>query len=317
MNVAKQEMSNKILYPLSVLFSVSIIAIAFIYSEGAKEIRKEAAVNQVVNQQGASATSDTVVLPVSWGDLGAQMVQSGVIDTDKFEAIYESRSGLSPEYKNLLYGRQNGQLIINSQNAGYILNLLWALGLGNKNAILEKGEMADLQYGGPQNFASTAGWTLAKGNAMEHYAKHDFVVLTPEEQALVDRVSQNIYRPCCGNSTHFPDCNHGMAMLGLLELMASQGMGESDMYKYALEANKLWFPDTYAAIDQYLQLRGSSLAVADPKEILGQNYSSLAGYQGIIRTLGPLPRSSGSNCGVTGGQPLPAEQNLNGPSCGI
>ena len=59
---------------------------------------------------------------------------------------------------------------------------------------------------------------------MNHYSMHRFIVLTPEQQALVEKVSKGIYRPCCGNSVYFPDCNHGMAMLGLLELMASQGV---------------------------------------------------------------------------------------------
>ena len=39
---------------------------------------------------------------------------------------------------------------------------------------------------------------------------------------IVEEIAGNIYRPCCGNSTAFPDCNHGMAMLGLIELMVSQ-----------------------------------------------------------------------------------------------
>ena len=65
---------------------------------------------------------------------------------------------------------------------------------------------------------------MAKGDAMEHYSKHALIALTAEEQDLVNRVSLNIYRPCCNNPTYFPDCNHGMAMLGLLELMAAQGL---------------------------------------------------------------------------------------------
>ena len=117
------------------------------------------------------------------------------------------------------------------ENSGTILNLLWAFGLANKNEILEKGPMMDKRYGGAENFASTGGWTLSKGDSMNHYSMHSFITLTPQQQSLVEKVSQNIYRPCCGNSTYFPDCNHGMAMLGLLELLASQGISENEMYK--------------------------------------------------------------------------------------
>ena len=63
--------------------------------------------------------------------------------------------------------------------------------------------MVDKQYGGAGNFASTGGWTLSQGKAMDHWqtAACD---LNPQQQALVDRVSLTIYRPCCNNSTHFP-----------------------------------------------------------------------------------------------------------------
>ena len=137
-----------------------------------------------------------------------------------------SQGGLDEETKKLLYQSGNGNLKITEENSGKILNLLWAFGLGNKNEILLKGPMMDPQYGGAGRFASTGGWTIAKGSAMEHYSNHEFIKLTKEQQTLVENVSQNIYRPCCGNSTYFPDCNHGMAMLGLLELMASEGVSE-------------------------------------------------------------------------------------------
>ena len=145
-------------------------------------------------------------------------------------------------HKKLLYGKNNGHVAITAENSGMMLNMLWAFGLANKNPILENGPMMDPRYGGAENFASTGGWTLAKGNTMNHYSMHQFVTLTPEQQILVERVAKNIFRPCCKNSTYFPDCNHGMAMLGLLELMASQGATETDMYRISGEVNALWFP---------------------------------------------------------------------------
>ena len=123
------------------------------------------------------------------------------------------------------------------------LNVLWAFGLANKNEILEIGPMMAAEYGGdPSRFASTGGWTLAAGTAMDHYSMHRFVTLTPEQQGRVERTSKNIYRPCCKNPAYFPDCNHGMAMLGALEIMASQGASEKEMYRIAKELNRQWFP---------------------------------------------------------------------------
>ena len=241
---------------------------------------------------------DGVVLPVKWRNLGTQMTNAGVIDKSKMEELYARRGGLNDEEKKLLEGIDNGNLKITRENSGFVLNLLWALGLGNKNEILENGPMSDKKYGGAGGFASTGGWTLARGDAMSHYSKHRFIVLTPEQQTLVEKVSKGIYRPCCGNSTYFPDCNHGMAMLGLLELMASQGVSEDEMYKTALAVNSYWFPDTYITIAKYLKSQGKDWSAADPKEILGFDYSSGAGFQKVKSKINSTDFKGGGSCGV-------------------
>src|SRR3989344_2080075 len=184
-----------------------------------------------------------VVLPIQWGSLGMQMVEAGVIDPQKFEALYEGRGGLEEDMRKLLYDSDTSEVRMTAENSGILLNLLWAFGLGNKNPVLEEGPMQ--KYGDAGRFASTGGWTLAQGDTMDYYSKHEFIVLTPAQQELVERVSQNIYRPCCDNPVYFPDCNHGMAMLGLLELMASQDVSEAEMYRVALQVNAYWFTDTY------------------------------------------------------------------------
>lgn len=191
---------------------------------------------------GFAPSSTQKTLAIYWGDLGLKMVDAGVIDREKVEGLYKERYNLSEKDKEIIYGNHNGDIMITSENSGMMLNMLWAFGLANKNPILENGPMMDSRYGGAENFASTSGWTLAKGNVMDHYSMHKFLILTSEQQILVEKVTKNVYRPCCKNSTYFPDCNHGMAMLGLLELKASQGANEADMYKTALEANDLWFP---------------------------------------------------------------------------
>ncbi|OHA68248.1 MAG: hypothetical protein A3A27_00185 [Candidatus Wildermuthbacteria bacterium RIFCSPLOWO2_01_FULL_47_18] len=236
-----------------------------------------------------------VVLPIRWGSLGAQMVEAGVIDPQKFEALYEGRGGLPEDMKKLLYGSDTEEVRMTAENSGILLNLLWALGLGNKNPVLEEGPMQ--KYGDASRFASTGGWTLAQGDTMDHYSKHEFIVLTLAQQELVERASQNIYRPCCDNSVYFPDCNHGMAMLGLLELMASQGVSEKEMYKVALQANAYWFPDTYLTIAKYLELKGSAFDKTDSKEILGKNFSSASGYSKVLEEVQPSDPRGGS-CGV-------------------
>lgn len=251
-----------------------------------------------VSLEEAVFPPEGVILPVRWQDAGKKMVEAGIIDAVKFEALYKNRGGITEYQKSLLYGDSNGEIKIDSENAGFLLNLLWALGLGNKNTILEQGPMANPEYGGAGKFASTGGWTLAKGGVMDHYSRHSFVVLTKEQQELVERVSQNIYRPCCGNSTYFPDCNHGMAMLGLLELMAAQGLSEDEMYRTALVVNSYWFPDTYLTIAKYFENQGTAWKDVNPAEALGNSYSSGSGYRRVLSEVEPVKSRSGGSCGV-------------------
>src|SRR3990167_1861215 len=210
-----------------------------------------------------------VTLPITWGDFGKQMIKDGVIDETKFRALFEG--GLTTNEEQMLTGNMDSPIVLNEQNSRYLLDLLWAFGLANKNDILDNGEMTDEQYGGAGNFASTGGWSLAKGAGIDHYSMHSYIVLDVKQQALVDKVSLGIFRPCCGNSTHFPDCNHGMAMLGLLELMAKNGVSQAEAYKIALQVNSIWFPQTYQDLAEYMQLKNIEQV---PQKMLGYDFSS-------------------------------------------
>lgn len=279
--------------PLSILGAGLIIALV-IY--GGQNRNGAIQPSSAGNLQESVIPATGVTLPITWGDLGAKLVETGTVDPAALEALYKDRGGFPEQYRDMIENKPNKQIVINGQNSGYLLNLLWALGLANKNPILEA-EMMNPQYGGAGNFASTGGWTLAKGKAMDHYNMHPLIVLTADQQAIVDRVSRNIYRPCCGNSTHFPDCNHGMAMLGLLELMASQGVSEQQMYKTALAVNSYWFPETYLTIAEYMRENGTAWKDVSPQVVLGQDYSSSSGYAKISAKVKQLPEvQRGGGC---------------------
>jgi hypothetical protein len=237
-------------------------------------------------------------LPVTWFDLGPRLVASGAIDRQAFDAIYAQRGGLSPEVDALLAGTLDGRIRITQGNAGELLNVLWALGLANSNPVLDNGPMQDPNYGGAGGFASTGGWTLASGNAMDHYSAHTLISLTAAQQELVERVAKGVHRPCCGNSTYFPDCNHGMAMLGLLELLASQGADEATMYAVALQTNAYWFPSTYLTLASYEAGQGTAWANVDAKKLLSAEYSSSAGFRNISVQVNPVKAQGGGGCGV-------------------
>ncbi len=291
--------------PASIVAAAVILGGAWIYTTGMKATpaspgaKSSAAVlNSAAGHEGGALAPQEVKLPIAWGDLGAKLVGAGVIDREAFDAIYAARGGMPERERKLLTGLDNGNLTIDRNSAGVLLNIFWALGLGNKNRILEEGPMMDPRYGGAGRFASTGGWTLAKGDAMQHYSKHAFFTLTEEQQARVEGVAKNVYRPCCDNSTYFPDCNHGMAMLGLLEFLASGGATEEEMYRAALAVNAFWFPNEYATIAKYLTSRGGAPANANPKEILGVDYSSISGFRSIASRIPREESQPTGGCGV-------------------
>ena len=115
--------------PLSILISVLVIAIAWIYTTGKQADHAKVAASlstsdsktQVENLEGNIIPTAGVVLPVKWRNLGMEMVEAGVIDAQKFEALYAQRGGLSEEEKNLLYGSTDDNLKITSQNSGFLL----------------------------------------------------------------------------------------------------------------------------------------------------------------------------------------------------
>jgi len=290
--------------PMAIIIAGIILSATTLYSSKSTPAKTQVLAQdaRVSALEEAVLPSAGIILPVTWGDMGQQLVSAGAIDAVRFKQLYLDGGTFSDEYKNLLTGTQSGKLKITRENSGYLLNLFWALGLANKNPVLDAGEMKNPAYGGAENFASTAGWTMAKGDAMNHYSKHVFFTLTPQQQALVDKVSRGIYRPCCGNSTHFPDCNHGMAMLGLLELMASQGASEQDIWKATLAVNSYWFPDTYLTIAAYMQNKGITWKEIPPQEVLGSSYSSAQGYASIAaQIVQPQGQQGGGGCGVDAG----------------
>ncbi len=280
------------------------------YNEMREEMRGNQNDQADRSESGGSKTADYAValrekvtpgagiyLPVAWRDLGSRLIANKIIEPDKFEQLYQKRGGLNSYEQKLLKGGVPENLYVDAHNARVILNLLWGLGLANKSDVYVQGPMGsdnkDLA-----NFASTGGWTLARGTALGHFNKHSLIKLTVGQEALVAQAAKNIYRPCCDNATYFPDCNHGMAMLGLLELMASQEMSLDQMYQNALAVNAYWFPDTYINIAQYLDKQGQDWSQADAAQLLGRKYSSGSGYHQILSQVTPIKSDKGSGCAV-------------------
>lgn len=240
-----------------------------------------------------------------YGDIGPKMLEMGVIDLGKFKQAYQqSGQSLTPEQEEILTRGFDKKIKISQDNAYFLLNFFWAFGLGNKTKILTEGDMVKNGQGQVGNFASTGGWTLAKGDAVNYYSKRALVSLSVEQEDLVNKVASNIYRPCCGNSTAFPDCNHGMALLGILELMAASGAEENEMYEAAKYINAFWFPGNYYDIALYFKNKeGKDYKDVDARQILGKDISSAFGAREVKKWLAEngiveQPPKQGGGCGV-------------------
>lgn len=257
---------------IAVFISAFLILVSLMYQLGAEDKSDVSKVNEKNNE---------VAFYLPWGDLGDNLVETGVIEDENYISDFVNN--------------YNNEVAITSDNSKEALNALWAFGLSNKNNILESGPMT--QYGSSGRFASTGGWTLSKGSSMNHYSEHDFVTLTKEQQDMVQKVSKNIFRPCCDNSTFFPDCNHGMAMLGLLEIFAAEGYTESELYDVAFKANNLWFGSMYDSVKSYLkEHEGLDNEDITSKLLVSKKYSSASGFQKVLEKVDSRPSSS--SCSV-------------------
>ena len=238
---------------------------------------------------------------IQLSDSVMKLVENGVIDQTKFETIYKERGGLPAELKDVLTKPSNASVLLTRENAGYYVNLLWPVGLSN---YMSSNKDSPVNGKSLFNFASTGGWNLGKEeNGGAYFNKFKIVELTSEQEALVTKIAQNTYRPCCNNSTFFQDCNHGSALLGLLQLGAAQGFSEDELYREALAFNSFWFPDNYIQTALYFKaVKNIDWEGVNPKEVMDKAYSSASGANLVaqkVSELGLVPQQQGgAGCGV-------------------
>ncbi len=244
-------------------------------------------------------------IPAVFGDIGPLMIAAGAIDLAKFTSVYQRQNKpLTDEQVAILTKGSDTEVLINSENAYFLLNFFWALGLTNLNAILMEGPMVADGIDKIGGFASTGGWTIGAKSPTKLYASTKIMSLTDEQQARLLEVVSGVYRPCCNNPTHFPDCNHGMAMLGLLELMASQNASSDEMLTAAKYVTAFWYPQQMLEVaTAFKALQNVDYASADSRMVVSSQFASISGFQSVHLYLaknGLLERApvSGGSCGV-------------------
>ncbi len=248
---------------------------------------------------------DGYEIPAVFGEIGPKMISAGAIDLLKFTGLYKQQNKpLTDEQTSFLTKGSQENVTINPSNAYFLLNFFWALGLTNQDAILTEGPMMSQGKDKVGGFASTGGWTIGSKSPTELYASTKILELNDDQQAKLLEVASAVYRPCCDNPTHFPDCNHGMAMLGLLELMASQNASTDEMFKAAKYVTAFWYPQQMLEIaTAFKATQKVDFDQADPRTVVSGQYASISGFQAVHQWLaqnGLLEQapSTGGSCGV-------------------
>jgi hypothetical protein len=229
------------------------------------------ALGEVVPKEGME-------LRFSFGNAIQKLITAGALDPNKYKALYQTAGGLPAWVARLLQAPSHDPVLLSMQTAPYLLNLLWPLGLATRVRINGQSPLNTLRL---PTFASTGGWSLGRKPAgYAYFNRVETLTLSDEQEGLVHEVATTTFRPCCDNPTFFPDCNHGSALLGLIELAAAQGGTKRELYDAALAANSYWFPDKYVLTAMQLRQTGHPRWHAlDPSYLLGKDISSLSGWQ--------------------------------------
>jgi hypothetical protein len=264
-------------------------------------------VNQLKSGDATIKTKDVLVdkekvvpskgfdLPISWGDLGPKLIALGVIDQEKF---IQTANLNSDEVKVLKEGTDK-PININSDNSQFVVDFLWAIGLAEKSNAYIEGPMGTDYKKEAGNFSSTGGWTLAKGDAVKYLGKSNLFDLDDAQEKRVEEIAKNIYRPCCDNSTWFPDCNHGMAALAAIEMMVAKNLPDEEIYKNVLKLNSFWFSGTYLTTAEYFAGQGVSWDKVDAKKVLSAEFSSSSGASQVAKKVAPVQgNGGGAGCGA-------------------
>ncbi len=242
----------------------------------------------------------TVILDAQWGDAAAQLVSAGALNISSLPGLLASSGEpLTQEQLKILNGSSTSKVTLGSQDALFTLYVLWALGINNKNDILSKGPVSMIND--PYRLASTGGYGPLGRLQLDGLS---VVSLSAAQQNLAEQVAYNAYRPCCDNPAAFPDCNHGAAQLGLIELMASQGRSSAEIFSALQKFNEFYYASYYSKAAVYL---GSTQHVAwdsvPASTVMSKNissYSSMAYMEQYLQNNNMLPQSGSgsSSCGV-------------------
>lgn len=240
-----------------------------------RSVRLRPAAKPVPNIYEQVVPENGIDTGVTFGDALQKVIAAGALDPEKLR----TQGRALPDWvERLLAGPLEEPIVFTRERAPYLVNLLWPIGLSNQAVLNDSSPINTDRLSG---FASTSGWTLGRTpNGSAYFDAVDAVRLTDRQVFLALAIATDTFRPCCDNSTFFQDCNHGSALLGLIELAVSQGRTADAVYRIALAANSHWFPEQYARTAQYFShFENRPWKRVSAPLVLGAPFSSLSGWK--------------------------------------
>jgi hypothetical protein len=125
-------------------------------------------------------------IKANFGAVGPELLAAGAMNYAAFLEVYEQAGvPLNETQQGILAQGSLDRVTIHKENAYFLLNFFWALGLTNRNPILTEGPMVTNSQGQFENFASTGGWSIGAKPIRELYASTEIVSLTDDQQSYV------------------------------------------------------------------------------------------------------------------------------------
>jgi hypothetical protein len=223
---------------------------------------------------------------VIYASIGPKLIESGTIDLARLQLDYQKNGWtLSNQEIEILKHDSQEPISISQKNKDFLFRLFWAIGLTNQNTILDS-ESIHANGLKLEDMSSITAWKLSQKPALALFSKENIVSLSPEQQSRVEEVAKVVYLPCCDNPALFADCSHGMALLGLLELMGSQDASTDAMFSAAKQVSAFWFPQQ--TLEKAIFMIATQLkdySSVDARTIVSSDYSSGKGFQHLHQWL--------------------------------
>ena len=163
MNISKKTLPQLIPIAVLVLFVLFVYALPRLPNTWKLQTQKSQVSTGQNKNKGQTSEIFAKINPpegyeinATYGDLGPQMIEMGVIDMQKFADTYKSSGQpLTDEQLKILNNGSDKKIRITSENSYFLLNFFWAFGLANQSKVLTDGEMTKYGDGQISGFSST------------------------------------------------------------------------------------------------------------------------------------------------------------------